>query len=229
MMKCNLTLICCLVFATGQVWAGEKKDLKDGAARLSYSIGASIGKNLKKDSADIDLDVLIQGMKAGLAGEQLLLSEKEIRQVMNDYQTQLRQHAMTNNQLALIENKKNGEAFLAENKNKKGVLVLQSGVQYKVLKEGNGKRPLESDMVEVNYRGTLINGKEFDATEPGHPASLKVSSLIAGWKQALSMMPEGSKWQIVIPSQLAYGERGVGNDIGPNEVLVFELELVAIK
>lgn len=228
-MKRNLTLICCLVFATGQVWAGEKMDLKDGAARLSYSIGASIGKNLKKDSADIDLDVLIQGMKAGLAGEQLLLSEKEIRQVMNDYQTQLRQHAMTNNQLALIENKKNGEAFLAENKNKKGVLVLQSGVQYKVLKEGNGKRPLESDMVEVNYRGTLINGKEFDATEPGHPASLKVSSLIAGWKQALSMMPEGSKWQIVIPSQLAYGERGVGNDIGPNEVLVFELELVAIK
>jgi FKBP-type peptidyl-prolyl cis-trans isomerase FklB len=102
-------------------------------------------------------------------------------------------------------------------------------VLYKVIQEGSGRKPLESDMVEVNYRGSLIDGTQFDATEPGHPANLKVSALINGWKQALSMMSVGSKWHIVVPAQLAYGERGVGSDIGPNEVLVFELELVAIK
>ncbi len=128
-----------------------------------------------------------------------------------------------------VTTRKKAMLILEEYKAQKGVLALPSGVLYKVIKEGDGKKPLESDMVEVNYRGTLINGKEFDATEPGHPANLKVSALIAGWKQALSMMPVGSKWHIVIPSALAYGERGVGNDIGPNEVLVFDVELVAIK
>jgi FKBP-type peptidyl-prolyl cis-trans isomerase FklB len=108
-------------------------------------------------------------------------------------------------------------------------MTLPSGVLYKVIKEGDGRKPQETDTVEVNYRGALINGTEFDAVEPGHPASLKVSQLIPGWKQALNVMPVGSKWQVVIPSQLAYGERGVGNDIGPNEVLVFDLELLAIK
>jgi FKBP-type peptidyl-prolyl cis-trans isomerase FklB len=102
-------------------------------------------------------------------------------------------------------------------------------VLYKIIKEGNGKKPAESDVVEVNYRGTLTSGKEFDATKPGEPASLKISSLIAGWKQALSMMPVGSKWQIVIPSEHGYGERGAGAEIGPNEVLVFDVELLAIK
>jgi FKBP-type peptidyl-prolyl cis-trans isomerase FklB len=148
---------------------------------------------------------------------------------MADYQTQLRQRATVKKQQAQSDNKKKGEAFLAEYKTQTGVLALPSGILYKIIKEGDGKKPLESDIVEVNYRGTTINGTEFDATEPGHPANLKVSSLITGWKQALSMMPTGSKWHIVVPSQLAYGERGVGNDIGPNEVLVFDLELVAIK
>lgn len=229
MLKYNLIFLCGLILATGQAWAADKTELKNEKDRLSYSIGASIGKNLKKESANIDLNLLIQGMKASIAGETLQLTEKEIRQVMNEYQTQLRQQAMASKQKGMIDNKKKGDAFLAENKTKKGVLVLPSGVQYKILKEGNGKTPQDSDMVEVYYRGTLLDGTEFDATEAGHPATLKASSLIAGWKQALSMMPVGSKWQIVIPSQLAYGERGVGNDIGPNEVLVFEVELLAIK
>jgi FKBP-type peptidyl-prolyl cis-trans isomerase FklB len=122
-----------------------------------------------------------------------------------------------------------GDAYLVDYKKQNGVQVSPGGILYKVLKEGSGRKPAESDMVEVNYRGALINGKEFDATEPGKPATLKVAALIPGWKQALSMMPVGSKWQIVIPPSLGYGERGVGNDIGPNEVLVFDLELVAIK
>jgi FKBP-type peptidyl-prolyl cis-trans isomerase FklB len=229
MLKHKLVLVCGLVVATGQVWAAEKTVLKTDKDKLSYSIGASIGRNLKTDSTEIDLNLLIKGLKNSMTGEQMLLSEKEIRQSMNDYQTQLRQHMMAKKQQATEENKKKGDAYLAEYKAQKGVAALPGGVLYKVIKAGDGKKPLESDMVEVNYRGTLTNGKEFDATEPGHPVNLKLSSVIAGWKQALSEMPVGSKWQIVIPSALAYGDRGVGNDIGPNEVLVFDVELVAIK
>jgi FKBP-type peptidyl-prolyl cis-trans isomerase len=148
---------------------------------------------------------------------------------MSDYQVQMRQRATVKRQQATVDNRKRGEAYLAQYRMQPGVLALPSGVLYRSIKAGNGAKPLETDTVEVAYRGALTNGTEFDATEPGRPASLKVSSLIAGWKQALGMMPTGSKWQVVIPSELAYGERGVGSDIGPNEVLVFDVELLAIK
>ena len=217
------------LLATSQVLAADNTVLNTEKDRLSYSIGASIGKNLRSDSSDINLNLLIDGLKTSIAGDKVLLSEKEIRQVMNDYQTQIRQRAMLKKQQAMGDNKKIGEAFLADYKAQKGVLALPSGILYKIIRDGDGRKPLESDMVEVNYRGTLINGTEFDATKPEHPANLKVSSLIPGWKQALAMMSTGSKWHIVIPSELAYGERGVGGDIGPNEVLVFDLELIAIK
>jgi FKBP-type peptidyl-prolyl cis-trans isomerase FklB len=221
--------LCAAVLASTQAWSADATLIKTDKDKLSYSIGASIGKNLKNESAEIDLNVMIEGIKASLAGDKGLLSEKEIRDVMNDYQTQMRKRAAAKKQLAMGDNKKKGDAYLAQYKSQKGVLELPSGVLYKVIKEGTGKKPMESDMVEVNYRGALVGGAEFDATEPGHPANLKISSLIVGWKQALSMMPTGSKWQIVIPSALAYGERGVGSDIGPNEVLVFDVELLAIK
>lgn len=228
-MKLKWILLCVLAAASSQALAADKTVLKTDKEKLSYSIGASIGRNLKTDSTDIDLNLLIKGLKSSMAGEPLLLPEKELRQAMNDYQTQLRQHMMAKKQQATEENKKKGDAYLAEYKAQKGVSALPGGVLYRVVKEGTGKKPLESDTVEVNYRGKLIGGKEFDATEPGHPASLKISALIPGWKQALSEMPVGSKWQLVIPSALAYGDRGVGNDIGPNEVLVFDVELLAIK
>lgn len=228
-MKLNWIILCCLVVITNQAWSAEKTLIKTDKDKLSYSIGASIGKNLKKESTNIDVNVLIKGLKASLVGDKLVMTDQDIRQVMNDYQTQMRQHAAVTKQQAIVENKQKGDAFLAAYKIKDGVQALPSGVLYKILKEGSGRKPLDSDMVEVYYRGSLINGAEFDATESGHPATLKASALIAGWKQALSMMPVGSKWQIVIPSQLAYGERGVGGDIGPNEVLVFDVELLAIK
>lgn len=218
-----------LLLASASSWSAEAVSLKTDREKLSYSIGASIGKNLKNESAEIDMAVMIEGIKASMGSDKVLMSEKEIRQIMGDYQTQLRQRAQVKKQLAIGDNKKKGDAFLADYKNRQGVQALPNGVLYKVLREGQGRKPMESDMVEVNYRGALTNGVEFDATEPGKPANLKVSSLIVGWKQALSVMPVGSKWQIVIPPALAYGERGVGNDIGPNEVLVFDLDLVAIK
>ena len=228
-MKLKWMILCGLVVASSQAWSAEKLSLKTEKDKLSYSIGASIGKNLKAESTEIDVNVLIKALKASLAGEKLLMEEKDIRQVMIDYQAQMHQHAVAVKQQATIENKKKGDAFLAEYKTKSGVQELPGGVLYKVIKAGDGKKPQETDAVEVYYRGTLINGKQFDATEPGHPATLKIPSLIAGWKQALSAMPAGSKWQIVVPPLLGYGERGAGSDIGPNEVLVFEVELVAIK
>lgn len=228
-MKLNWVICSSLIAASAQVLAADITELKTDKDKLSYSIGASVGKNLKTESTEIDLNVLIEGLRDSFVGGKAQLSESEIRKLMNDYQTQMRQRSMAKKQAATSENKKNGDAYLAQYKGQKGVQALPSGVLYKILKEGAGRKPLESDMVEVNYRGALINGTEFDATEAGRSANLKVSSLIAGWKQALSMMPVGSKWQIVIPSQMAYGERGVGTEIGPNEVLVFDLELLAIK
>ena len=218
-----------ILFATSQVWAEDKVELKNDKDKLSYSVGVSIGKNFKLDGTEVNLDLMVKGFKAALAGDKTALTDREVQQIMGNYQMELRKNAIARSQIAIKENKKKGDAYLAENKSKKGVLVTDSGIQYKILKQGSGKKPIESDMVEVNYRGTLIEGKEFDATEAGKPATLKVSSLITGWKQALTMMPVGSKWQLVIPSHLAYGERGVGNDIGPNEVLLFDVELVGIK
>jgi FKBP-type peptidyl-prolyl cis-trans isomerase FklB len=228
MLKKNWFCMCGLMLLTGQLLAAGTPELKSDKDKLSYSIGASIGKNLKTEGVEVDLDILFEGIKGSLAGEKGLMAEKDIRQVMSDYQTQARQRSASKRQLALLDNKKNGDAYLVQYKAQPGVLELPNGVLYKIIKQGAGKKPIESDMVDVNYRGTLISGTEFDATVPGRPASLKVSALIPGWKQALSMMPSGSKWQIVIPATLAYGERGVGNDIGPNEVLVFDLELLAI-
>ena len=229
MSKRNAIFLCLLVLAAGQALAADSSAIRTERDRLSYSIGASVGKNLKSEAADVDLNLLIEGLKASIAGEATLLSDKEIRQVMNDYQAQMRQRAMAKKQLATGDNKKKGDAYLAQYKAQQGVQALPSGVLYRVVKEGDGRKPAETDTVEVDYRGSLINGTEFDATRPGQPAALKVSSLIAGWKQALGAMPAGSRWQIVIPSQFAYGERGAGSDIGPNEVLVFDVELLAIK
>jgi FKBP-type peptidyl-prolyl cis-trans isomerase FklB len=228
-MNLKQLFFCTAFIAATQAWAADATLIKTDKDKLSYSIGASIGKNLKNESAEIELNVMVEGIKAGLAGDKGLLSEKDIREVMNDYQTQMRKRAAAKRQLAMGDNKKKGDAYLTQYKAQPGVLELPNGVLYKIIKEGTGKKPMESDMVEVNYRGTLVGGAEFDATEAGHPANLKIPSLISGWKQALTMMPTGSKWQIVIPSALAYGERGVGSDIGPNEVLVFDVELLAIK
>lgn len=229
MLKKNCFFACGLVLLTGQLLAAGAPELKSDKDKLSYSIGASIGKNLKSEGVDVDLDVLIEGIKGSMTGEKGLMADKDIRQVMNDYQTQARQRAASKRQQALLDNKKKGDAYLVQYRAQPGVQELPNGVLYKIIKQGAGKKPMESDMVDVNYRGTLVNGTEFDATVPGRPASLKVSALIPGWRQSLSMMPTGSKWQIVIPAALAYGERGVGNDIGPNEVLVFDLELLGIK
>lgn len=227
-MKFRIMLVCGLLVATNHAWSGEVKELKTDKERLSYGIGLSVAKNLKKQSTDFDLEILIQGLRSGISGENALISEKELRKLMNNYQASIRQNAMLTKQQTLVENREKAEKFQSENKTKPGVVTLQSGVQYRVIKDGKGKKPQDTDVVQISYRGSLLDGTEFDDTGD-HIVNLKVSALIAGWKEALKLMPVGSKWQIYIPSQLAYGERGVGVDIGPNELLIFEIELHGIK
>jgi FKBP-type peptidyl-prolyl cis-trans isomerase FklB len=228
-MKVKWVLLCVLGFVAMQALAGEMAVLKTREDMLSYGIGVSVAKNLRQQETEVDMDLLILGLNDGMSGERLLMPEKELRKILNAYQGELRKKIVQSNRVAAEENKKKGDAFLLENKAKDGVVSLPSGLQYKVLKAGDGRMPQESDFVLCNYRGALLNGTEFDGTESGQPATLKVSALINGWKEALKLMPAGSKWQLAIPPQLAYGERGVGGDIGPNETLLFDVELVAIK
>jgi FKBP-type peptidyl-prolyl cis-trans isomerase len=222
---CFVTLV---LTATAAVSA-EAKELKSDKDRLSYSIGASIAINLKKEKTDFDLDLMIKGLKDAAAGKKLAIPEKEARMILGKYQIDLRKRLMKERKQATIDNKQKSDAFLAANKKKKGVETLPGGIQYKIIKQGKGPIPQLQNEIEVNYRGSLIDGTVFDETQPGHPATLKVASLISGWKQAITHMPAGSKWHIVIPPELAYGDRGVGTDIGPNEALVFDVELLSVK
>lgn len=219
-----------ILILAAQVSAGEPPALKTQKEKISYGIGVDMSRNFKKQGVEFDLKTLMKGFQDESAGKKLLMSEEDMRATLTAYQTELLQKRAQALRVAGEENKKTGDAFLAENKKKEGVVTLPSGLQYKILKAGDGKKPTESDTVECNYRGTLINGTEFDnSSRTGKPATFKVAGLIPGWTEALQLMPVGSKWRLVIPPQLAYGERGAGSVIGPNATLIFELELLAIK
>jgi FKBP-type peptidyl-prolyl cis-trans isomerase len=195
--------------------------------RISYAVGAQTGRALRTaDGAEVDLEALVRGLKDGLEGARLQIPERQVSELLGKFQQTLRQKMAASRARAIAENRVKAERFLAENRGKDGVVTLASGLQYRILSTGSGPMPRESDVVTVNYRGTLLNGTEFDASPPGQPARLAVGALIAGWKEALKLMPVGSHWQLFIPPNLAYGERGVGGDIGPNEALVFDVELL---
>jgi FKBP-type peptidyl-prolyl cis-trans isomerase len=212
------------------VSAEEPTVLKTQKEKVSYGIGVDIGRNFSRLGLDIDMDVLVKGLRDTFSGGKLLMTEDDLRATMSAYQGELMRKQAEATKIAAEDNKKKGDAFLAENKTKEGVVTLPSGLQYKILKAGAGKKPIETDTVEVNYRGTLINGTEFDSSyRAGKPGTFKVTGVIPGWTEALKLMPVGSKWQIFIPPLLAYGERGASRDIGPNATLVFEVELLAIK
>lgn len=196
--------------------------------RRSYAIGANVAKNIKLQEVSVDPALVSQGLLDELAGKSQL-TDAELGVIMQQLQGEVRQKMMARQEKDAAANKKRGEEFLAANLKKEGVKTLPGGVQYKVLKSGEGKKPGAADTVLCNYRGMLVDGKEFDASQPGKPVSFKVSQVIAGWQEALRQMPVGSRWQLVIPADKAYGERGAGNAIGPNETLVFEVELVGIQ
>jgi len=197
---------------------------------LGMDIGNKVGVSLKQQSLEVDPNLISQGLKDTMTGAKTRLTAEEAQAVMNEVRTEIGKEQAEKAQKASAANKAEGEAFLAANKSKDGIVTLPSGLQYKILTAGAGPKPTASDSVVCNYAGTLINGKEFDSSaKHGKPATFPVTGVIKGWTEALQIMPVGSKWQLFIPSGLAYGERGAGADIGPNATLIFELELLSIQ
>ena len=226
----QLSIVISAVALASTCFAQEKTELKDTKDKVSYSIGLDIGSTFKKQKMDINLDVLQKGLKDGVSGAKPLLTEDEVKATMTAYSKEMTEKQMNANKEAGMKNAAAGEVFLSENKKKEGIKTTASGLQYKVLKEGTGPTPKSTDSVTTNYRGTLIDGTEFDSSyKRGEPATFPVSGVIKGWTEALQLMKVGSKYQLFIPHTLAYGERGAGQDIGPNETLIFEVELLAIK
>jgi len=205
-----------------------RPELQTQKDKVSYALGMNLGTNLHRQSVAVDPDLLMRGLKDSLAGGHTLMTEEEARAVLTELQNQVRKEMQEKMQAQGESNKKEGEAFLAANKAKEGVVTLPSGLQYKILQAGTGPKPTGSDSVTVNYRGTLVNGTEFDSSyKRGQPATFPVRGVIKGWTEALQLMPVGSKWRLFIPPDLAYGERGPG-EIGPNSTLIFEVELIKI-
>ncbi len=213
--------VCCLALQAGG--AGQKALADDGTlktekAKTSYALGVYYGNNTKSIGLDVDTDTLLKGMKDAMSGASTSLTSNEVREILTALPAKI----------AAIRAKE-GEDFLAKNKTQPGVVTLPNGLQYKIITAGKGPMPKPTDTVAVNYRGTLINGEEFDASPPGEPHPFAVSGVIPGWTQILQLMPTGSKWKVFIPSNLAYGERGAGGKIAPNSALIFDIELVAVN
>jgi FKBP-type peptidyl-prolyl cis-trans isomerase FklB len=208
-----------ILFLVSQLNAQEKPVLKNQKEKVSYIIGMDIGGNLKRQSIDVDPNILTKGVQDALSGAKPLLSNEEIQETMVAFQKEM-----------MEKQKQRGEAFLSENKKKEGIKTLPSGLQYKVIKAGTGRKPKLNNTVTINYRGTLIDGTEFDSSyRHGQPATFPVSGVIPGWTEALQLMEEGAKWQFFIPPNLAYGDRGAGGLIGPNATLIFEVELISVQ
>lgn len=219
-----------LIGASTLSYAAEPlKSLDTQDQKVSYSFGLVLGKRMTNDMPDLQIDVFVQGLKDAYSGNPQLITDEQVAQTLSDFQRDLQQKQLEEVQKAGEENKKAGKEFLAENKNKEGIVTLESGLQYKVLTEGKGLQPGPTDVVKVHYTGSLINGTVFDSSiDRGQPVSFPVNGVIAGWTEALQLMPTGSKWQLFIPSDLAYGPNG-NRSIGPNETLLFDVELLDIE
>ena len=209
--------------------AGEKQELKDQKGKDSYSLGYKYGESLKKQGMEIDLEVFNAGFRDATGGNEPRMSQEEMGAILSD----LQKRAFAAQQLQLREraakNLEEGKGFLAENAKKDGVKTLPGGLQYRVITQGAGTSPKAGDTVTVNYRGTFIDGSEFDSSyKRGEPATFQVDGVIKGWTEALQSMKEGGKWRIFVPSELAYGERGLGR-IPPNSTLIFEVELISVQ
>jgi FKBP-type peptidyl-prolyl cis-trans isomerase FklB len=228
-MKKRLMTICALGLLAGLVRADDKAAFKDSKEKSSYSIGANWGNNLKRQEVEVDLELMIKGLRDGLAG-QSVLTDQEVSEALKALNQEIRAKMEEKRKRLGETNKLEGEKFLAENKTKPGVTTLPSGLQYKVLVEGSGESPKSNDVVTANYRGTLIDGTEFDSSaKNGQPLVRPANMLIKGWTEALQLMKPGAKWQLFIPPDLAYGDRGAGAQIGPNATLIFEMELISFK
>lgn len=229
-MKIKSILPLALAVFAVQSHAEDKMVLKDQKDKAGYSIGTNIGSGLKQDGLDLNIDALVAGLKDSFTGAAPQLTPEEQHAAITALQKVMTEKAMAESKTAGEKAKKEGEAFLAANKAKDGVKTLPSGLQYKVITEGSGAQPKLTDEVTVNYRGTLVDGKEFDSSyKRGEPATFPVSGVIKGWTEALPLMKEGAKWELFVPAGLAYGDHGAGREIPPNATLVFEVELLKVK
>ena len=205
-------------------------DLDSQKKKVSYAIGLDIGKNFKERALDIDMDILIQGLRDAQGSGQPLLGNEEIQKVMTQFQQDMMKAEQEKRTGQAEVNKTKGEAFLKENAKKTGIKVTASGLQYLVITDGSGPQPQATDTVKVHYRGTLLDGSEFDSSyKRNQPAVFPLNGVIKGWTEALQLMKVGSKWQVFLPAGLAYGENGAGQVIGPNATLIFDVELLGIE
>lgn len=209
-------------------------EFKSRKEKFSYALGMNIGnglgQNLKRQSVEFDPSLVAEGLKDALSNGKTRLTVEEAQTVLKEVQAEVQKEQQEKAKEAADKNKVEGEKFLAENKEKDGVVTLPSGLQYKIIKEGDGPKPVASDTVVCNYKGTLVDGKEFDSSyKRGQSATFPVSGVIKGWTEALQLMPVGSTWELYVPANLAYGERGAGAEIGPDSTLIFQVELLSIK
>ncbi len=224
------TLIAASLLGTTMLRAEDAPKLETTKDKVSYAIGMNVGRNLKAQGFDVDAAIISQALSTALAGGTPALTEEEARNAIMGYQQELRAKQQEKAKEASAKNREAGVAFLAENAKKDGVKTTPSGLQYKIITEGKGEVPKENHQVSVNYRGTLIDGTEFDSSyKRGEPASFGVTGVIKGWTEALLMMPVGSKWQLFIPADLAYGDRQMGAQITPGSTLIFDIELLSTK
>lgn len=227
MKKVFVLLLTVSFFIVGTVSAGDKFESKQ--EEIGYAIGMNIGTSMRQQPLDIDTDQLVAGLRAVLKGEDTLITIDEMAQILTAFQQEMQMKQMAEAAAAAAKNEKLAQEFLAKNGKQDGVVTLDSGLQYKVIRAGEGATPQEESKVQVHYSGTLLDGTEFDSSyKRGEPASFPVNGVISGWTEALQLMKEGAKWQLVIPSQLAYAERGAPPIIPPNAALIFEVELLKI-
>jgi len=224
-MKIGLIAMALTAVVTSQAMASDDVNLDSTDAKISYAIGLQVGESLKAEGVPLDQAALTAAVADVFSGHEARLSQDDVRAALVDFQEQ----KIKQMEQAANVNKAKGVEYLAANQKKDGVTVTDSGLQYKSLASGSGKSPAATDMVTVHYRGSLINGEEFDSSySRGEPTTFPVNGVIKGWQEVLPMMKEGDKWEVTIPADLAYGERGTGSGIGPNETLVFEIELIAV-
>ena len=230
-MKMKLVAVAIGFAMSTAIAVADSTSLQNDMDKLSYSIGTDLGKNFKRQDIVINPEVMAKGIKDGMSGGALLLTEQQMKDVLSKFQKDLVAKRTAEFNKKADENKTKGEAFLSANKSKQGVVTLPSGLQYKIIKAATGAKPMKEDTVTVEYTGRLINGEVFDSTEKNgnKPASFKLSQVIPGWTEALQLMPAGSTWELYVPSNLAYGPRSVGGPIGPNETLIFNVHLISVK
>lgn len=224
---CLAAFVACGAESTATAAQAEDSGLETFEQRLAYIVGANLGKQLAADGLEVDLDIVLQGLKDTMSGGEMKISQEQVQATMQELQSKM-QEKMT---AAAQENLEAGQAFLAENSSKEGIVTLDNGLQYRIVTEGTGEKPTASDRVSVHYTGTLVDGTKFDSSrDRGAPATFGVGQVIAGWTQVLQMMPVGSRWEVFIPAELGYGmQPPPGSTIGPNSALIFDVELLGIE